>query len=221
MKSTILTAAVVLCALAASPAHADPGSITLLLVGGAEADTISISLSPDGRTYVIDSVAPLEVGGTVCWHPTARENQLNCEAAAISSFEVNAGEGDDTVQLSGDVTVPATLRGEGGDDTLAGGAAADLLLGGVGVDRLAGNGGDDVLEGAGGHDVLRGDGGGDRLLGGGGPDLLYGGPGTDILNAGPGLDGLYGGPGNDMLIGSARDSFFGGPGRDTVNGVPR
>ena len=33
---------------------------------------IRIWLTPDGRTYVIDSIVPLEVGGTVCEHPGER-----------------------------------------------------------------------------------------------------------------------------------------------------
>lgn len=43
----------------------------------------------------------------------------------------------------------ATIRGTGGDDTLAGGAGANSILGGGGNDLLLADGGDTLLGGAG------------------------------------------------------------------------
>jgi len=181
MKRTILTAITVLVALAATPAHAAEAPLTMLLAGGTEADTIEIGLSADGRSYLIDSVVPLEVGGTVCVHPEAHPNELVCEAARIGGFEVNAGGGDDSIVVAATVPIAVTLRGGPGDDRLVGGAGADKLIGGVG---------DDLLTGRSGNDSLFGGPGDDRLLGGPGNDLLHGDSGEDILLGGAGRNHL-------------------------------
>lgn len=181
MKRMILIAIAVLAAQAAMVAHAAEPPLTVLLAGGEEANVITISLSPDGRTYTIDSVVQLEVGGNVCWHPDGQENELVCEAASIGGFEVNAGGGDDSVTVAANVPIPVTLRGGPGQDRLVGGAGADKLVGGTG---------DDVLIGRAGADSLFGGPGDDRLVGCAGNDLLRGGPGEDTLLGGSGQNEL-------------------------------
>ena len=181
MKRAILTAMTVLVACAAVTAHAAEARFTVLLAGGSEANMISIALSPDGRTYAIDSVVPLEVGGSVCWHPEEQPNELVCEAASIGGFEVNAGAGDDSVTLAREVPIPVTLRGGPGQDRLVGGGAGDKLVGGSG---------DDVLIGRAGADSLFGGPGDDRLSGGSGNDLLRGDSGEDVLSGGSGQNSL-------------------------------
>lgn len=179
MKKAILTALAVIAALAATPAWAEPGPLTLLLAGGREDNFIRISLSADGRNYVIQSRVPLEVGGDICTHPEERPTELLCEAPAIAGFEVNAGGGNDKVVLASDIPIPATLRGGSGDDRLIGGGVSDKIVGGSGNDILIGRRGDDWL------------------LGGSGEDRLFGGPGNDQLRGGPGADTLVGGPGQN------------------------
>lgn len=184
MKRAILTATIALVAWAtvAAPAPAASPLLTVLLAGDSEANTITIALSADGRTYVIDSVVPLEVGGSVCWHPESQANELVCEATAIGGFEVNAGAGDDLVVVSPAVSIPVTLRGGPGDDALRGGSGADKLVGGPGNDSLFGRAGND------------------SLFGGPGEDRLYGGGGDDLLRGDSGVDTLLGGPGRNALI---------------------
>jgi Ca2+-binding RTX toxin-like protein len=181
MKKAILIVMALLAAQTVPLAHAEPATWNILLSGGPEANSIQIRLSPDGRDYVIDSVVTLEVGGTVCSHPGGTSNQLVCEAAAVSGFEVNAGAGDDNVGLSPEVPVPVTMRGGPGDDRLAGGAGADKLIGGAG---------DDVLLGRAGNDSIFGGPGRDRLLGGRGDDLIRGGPGRDVVVVGSGRNNI-------------------------------
>lgn len=182
MKRAILTAMTVLVAWSAATAHAAEPPLNVLLAGGAEENRISIGVSADGRTYVIDSIVPLEVGGEVCWHPDAQENVLECEAPAIGGFEVNAGGGDDFVSVDPRVKIPVTLRGGPGNDHLSGGGAADKLIGGTGDDILSGHGGND------------------SLFGGPGDDLLLGGSGDDLLRGGAGVDRLYGQSGRNEEI---------------------
>jgi Ca2+-binding RTX toxin-like protein len=178
MKKAILTAMTVLVAWAAATAHAAEPSLTVLLAGGSEANTISIKLSPDGRTYVIDTLGqPLEVGGSVCWHPEDQPSELLCEAAPIGGFEVNAGGGDDSVIVAAAVPIAVTLRGGPGNDRLVGGANSDKLVGGPG---------DDVLVGRAGKDSLFGGAANDRLVGGPDYDVLRGEGGEDILLGGAG-----------------------------------
>lgn len=167
-------------ALLAPAASATQQTYTVLLAGGEEANMIRIWLAPGGRQYVIDSVVPLEVGGTVCGHPEEKPTELVCDAPSIAGFEVNADGGDDRVGVANQVTVPVTMRGGAGDDTLLGGSGPDDLIGGAGNDRL---------------------------VGGRGNDLLFGGEGEDMLIAGPGRDVLRGGPGKDKLVqGQGADS---------------
>ena len=176
-KAILIAAAVLMAAWPATLAHAGEHSLTVLLAGGAEDSAIEIELSPDGRSYVINSIVSLEVGGDVCSHPPDVSNQLVCEAAPIGGFEVNAGTGDDKVTVAANITVPVTLRGGPGNDKLVGGGGADKLIGGSG---------DDFLIGQAGADSLYGGAGADHLWGGSGNDLLRGGPGEDVMVGGSG-----------------------------------
>jgi hypothetical protein len=181
MKRAILTAMTVLVAWAATTAPAAAPALTVLLAGGAEESQIGIALSPDGRSYVIDSLVPLEVGGNVCWHPDGLPTELLCEAKTIGGFEVNAGAGDDSVTVAREVAIPVTLRGGPGNDRLVGGAGADKLVAGPGDDTVIGRAGADSLFGGPGND---------RLIGGSGNDLLHGDPGEDALSGGSGANDL-------------------------------
>jgi RTX calcium-binding nonapeptide repeat (4 copies) len=186
MKKLLLISLALLALLAPSVAQAGEKTYTVLLAGGEEANSIRIWLSQDGREYVIDSVVPLEVGGTVCAHPEANPNELVCAAPSIAGFEVNAGGGDDRVAVAPEVVVPVTMRGGAGDDVLLGGSGPDKLIGGEGNDRLIGGRGNDFL------------------FGGEGNDVLIGGPGNDVLRGGYGEDTLRAGSGNDSVHQSLR-----------------
>lgn len=181
MKRVILTAMTVIAALAASSAHAEEQTYTVLITGGEERNILDIKLSEDGRAYVIDSTSPLEIGGGVCTHPEAVENRLLCQAISIAGFEVNAGGGNDSVIISPKIQIPVTLRGGPGDDRLYGGGGSDKLVGGEGDDTLIGRAGND------------------SLFGGPGNDSLYAGPGDDLLRGGPGGNEMVGGPGRNDI----------------------
>ena len=63
---------------------------------------------------------------------------------AVKRMTVNAGSGNDVVDLAA-LTFPATIYGGAGNDTLTGGSAADQIFGGAGDDKLFGRGGNDIL----------------------------------------------------------------------------
>ncbi|HVY97250.1 MAG TPA: calcium-binding protein [Solirubrobacterales bacterium] len=202
MKKLLATAAAAIAVAAfAAPAQATPG-VTVVLAGGEEADSISISLSSqDGHSFVIEAAGSLEVGGSVCTHPEGMPNQLVCDSTKVSSFEVNAGGGDDAVTIGRTIGIPVTLRGGPGNDRLSGGGS---VLG----DRLIGGPGDDVLSGMGGPDALYGGPGDDTLVGGQGDDRLCGGPGNDKLLGGSGNDTLRGEAGEDVLFDSLGENVL-------------
>lgn len=182
MKKLFLVAMLVFAAQ--MPAHASTGvsaPVNVLLAGGEASNKITIGLSTDGRYYVIDSIVPLEVGGTVCTNPPGIPTELLCQAPAVASFEFNANAGNDKIAIGRSVTIPVTVRGGPGNDQIVGGGGADRLLGGDGYDRLYGRGGNDIL------------------FGGPAPDTLSGGSGNDILRGGPGSDFLVPGSGVDSI----------------------
>ena len=180
MKRAILILLTLLAAQTATVAHAETTSYTVVLAGGAAQNSIHIWLSSDRHSYVIDSVVPLEVGGNVCENTPGMPTELTCKASLVAGFEVNGGESDDWVLVSGAIELPVTMRGGPGNDTLIGGSGPDKLIGGEGNDKVAGRGGSDLLYGGPGND---------ELLGGAGNDVLRGG-GTDVMNGGSGHNTL-------------------------------
>ncbi len=181
MKKAILILLAILAAQAGAFAHAAEPAYTVVLAGGAEQSMIRIWLTPDGRSYVIDSVAPLEVGGAVCENAPGNPNELICRAQIVAGFEINTGNGNDSITVAANVPAPVTMRGGPGADTLTGGDAADKLIGGDGNDQLFGRGGADLI------------------FGGDGNDTISGGPGKDLLRGGFGKDSFVGGSGPDNI----------------------
>ncbi len=128
-------------------------------------------------------------------------------------------DGNDTIIVDSNITLPTRLYGDAGNDVLVGGGGPDLLVGGDGNDQLDGRGGDDVLKGNSGDDILSGGDGNDELLGGGGADELNGNAGDDILRGGGGADVLNGGSGADIIHGNGgADTLDGGSGKDLLVG---
>ncbi|MEH2089414.1 hypothetical protein [Nostoc sp.] len=89
-----------------------------------------------------------------------------------------AGNGNDSISLSG-VVGNHYIDGGAGSDTLVGGSRADIIDGGSDDDNLLGSNGDDILFGSSGKDTLIGNTGNDYLQGDSGDDILTGGAGAD------------------------------------------
>ncbi|MEM7807225.1 MAG: calcium-binding protein [Planctomycetota bacterium] len=152
---------------------------------------------------------------------------------AVANVTVEASAGADLIDVDSAFTLPTTLRGGDGDDSLFGGAASDTLDGGLGNDRLGGRGGDDLLEGHEGDDTLLADTGNDRLVGDTGRDTAdYAGRSTDVAlsldnlandgSAGEfddldgSIDVLVTGTGNDTLTADGSVEMIAGAGDDTL-----
>ena len=112
----------------------------------------------------------------------------NFKTKGVKLIEVDAGAGNDKVQLGSKVRIAARILGEAGNDTILGGRGNDQLSGGLGDDELRGGAGNDALAGEAGTDDLFGDDGNDKLDGGDGNDALDGGGGQDIILGGKGKD---------------------------------
>ncbi len=138
----------------------------------------------------------------------------NFTVSQITSVDVEAGAGNDSVTIES--SMPATLgvsvQGGPGDDTVVGGPGNDTIGGGAGNDSLSGGPGDDSIKGGAGDDTLAGGKGNDTLFGSLGNDLLRGGLGDDSLNGGAGTNQLYGGQGNNTFycVNGTDDQIFAG-----------
>lgn len=99
----------------------------------------------------------------------------------VRSLQVRLGGGNDT--FLNNTSLPSSVRGGEGHDTIYGGSDEDTLYG------------------EGGNDVLTGNDGDDRLYGGDGLDYLYGSDGDDYLDGGYDgkIDALYGGADRDTF----------------------
>ena len=159
--------------------------------------------------------------------------------ARVTGVEtINAGAGDDIVNLSsgtyayGDVTV----NGGDGEDILWTGAGNDTLDGGAGHDHLHGGAGDDTLHFSGNEDIYDGGAGADTLvLRAGGDNVTFDGANlasVETINGGDGDDtvmldhaaaygdiSVNGGAGDDYVYSNAgNDTLSGGDGGDTLYG---
>ena len=141
----------------------------------------------------------------------------------FNAYELNLGEGTNTVNLSGDcgdvLTGPATVNSGSGPDVLTAGSQAVTFNAGGGNDSVYASPGNDVLHGGEGNDRLFGADGADQVLGEGGGDEANGGAGNDLVDGGTGDDGLEHcsnciGSGNDPGVGA--DTYAGGPGTDKL-----
>jgi Ca2+-binding RTX toxin-like protein len=148
--------------------------------------------------------------------PGPTPNSPPIAVPGISKVVVNAGWGDDVLNVDTTVTIPIEARGQHGDDSLVGGMNNDTLYGG---DSNSSNDfGDDTLVGRDGNDTLRA-----AYVGNG---HINAGNGNDTIVAGNGRDSVYAGDGNDVIWGDdvtelenegAADTLNGEGGNDTIH----
>ncbi|MCW3039188.1 MAG: putative secreted calcium-binding protein [Solirubrobacterales bacterium] len=183
-------------------------------------------------------------GGRVVVTLGPQDDVVRTVGVVPATLVVNAGAGNDRVQLSG-CRGGTELHGGPGADELTETLCRGMILldGGTGDDTLSGAPfdeptekmfqGNDRFVGGAGDDVLKerllssrpadmdGGSGDDVILGGAANDLLRGGAGNDTLRGGKGNDRIFGGPGADRLDGGpGRDRLAGGGGEDRYTGGP-
>ncbi|MDX2483440.1 MAG: calcium-binding protein [Pseudodonghicola sp.] len=168
-----------------------------LVSGGADDDTVILSLLTAGITLIDDVVG---VPGARVARITEVERligtQHNDRIQLSGSLEtIDGGEGDDTIDASGlKYSHSTSLAGGRGSDTITGSFRDDFLIDG---DRLTPptlnrlHYESDFLNGGRGHDTLVSLSGDDVVRGGGGSDSFYSLSGDDRLVGGSGNDDFY------------------------------
>jgi hemolysin type calcium-binding protein len=129
----------------------------------------------------------------------------------LRAIEVKMGSGNDAVRVddtNGAFTdsIPTTIAGGAGDDSLIGGAGAETFLGGDGNDTIDGGKGNDTAYLGDGNDVFSWD-------PGEGSDVIDGQAGSDrmLFNGGAGADTVT------MTANFGRLTFFRNPGNVTMD----
>ena len=157
-----------------------------------------------------DVVTVDQSGGTL----TVTENgtPYAFTTTGISQITCNTGYGDDSIVVGQEVTIPCSLGGGNGNDTIIGGGGNDTLAGGLGNDSLDGGGGVNTATYVNRFNPL-------FITNDGLPDsgdAFYG--EADIIN--PDIQNLTGGNGADSIVSvTANSSVNGGGGNDTLSGL--
>lgn len=210
-------------ALDASSATAAVSNGVLEVTATAEGERIGVGLS--GSDLVVNDNASM-IGSFA--------------KAGLKGIHILDDGGDDTLRVSSSVTLQATLRASGGDDSLAGGGGDNLLVGGGGDNSvLRGGGGTSELIPGKAAVATSSGGDHDTLIGGTGfsvadftrrTDPLYlsndGNPDSGDKAQGQGIEimpdvsGIFGGQGNSTVIGTtAGQVLSGGDGNNLIVGA--
>ncbi len=137
--------------------------------------------------------------------------------SAVTSIVINGGTGADNIYADTAITVPVTINGNGGNDTVRGGGGANTILLGDGNAFVLTRGTASYVKTGNGNVTLQGSTGNDTLIGGNGSNYIDGGPGNDSLTTGNGNSTLMGEAGNDTLVaGNGTDVLNGGLGNDSL-----
>jgi hypothetical protein len=193
-------------------------------------------LTVDAPTSVGVNISVEPVNSTTTLTANSGDGHLLTVAkSAVTSVVMNGGTGADFMYVDTAVTVPVTINGGGGNDTIRGGGGLNTIYAasgnvlvmtrgtasyvkvGNGNATLDGGAGNDTLIAGNGNDSLDGGAGNDSITTGNGNDTLIGETGNDTLTAGNGTDVLNGGLGNDSIItGTGSDTVYPNYGTNTV-----
>jgi large repetitive protein len=212
------TAAVAPAALRLTPSDALPtGTVAngiLTIVGTSNSD--SISVTSDGTQLTVNANS-VELG--------------SFPLSGLSGVAIAGGAGADTLSVDESVSLPTTIRGGGGDDSITGGGGDNVLVGGGGSDTLVGGGGTNLLIADKLLTYMNGGTGTDSLVGGSGfniADFAYRADNMTLANNGVSTGGeiiassvqaIWGGTGSDSITGTTPGDFLsGGAGADTIQG---
>lgn len=219
----------------------DSSSRSIEFGDGTASVTISDSQSPGDGISSVDrdgfgTAVPVLLGsGDLSLTTGFRDNIIqfqSVDAAFTGKVNVDAGDGNDFVDvtlLSSDNTIIAgkgndTVFSGSGNDTINGGMGFDSVFSGDGDDLVFGGGGRDTLKGGNGNDLINAQGGsGDFLTGGNGDDTLKGGGGTRDRIVEQGnvdftlTDGSLTGLGNDVIGGIDLAILTGGSGANRLD----
>ena len=92
------------------------------------------------------------------------EESAEFDVATIDAIQVFGSDAADYIDLTDLDSIPVSLTGGAGDDTIVGSPGDDVLEGGAGDDLIYGGAGDDLIEGGSGRDEIYAEDGDDLLL---------------------------------------------------------
>ena len=162
-----------------------------------DADRVSVGLDPNAAQFLV--AGPTARAGAGC-APDPRG--VVCPVTDVRAVVAEAGDGDDVLEVTPEVALPAGILGGPGNDTLTGGLRNDSINGQAGNDQVDARGGDDFAEGSDGDDVLMGGPGVNHLQ-----DL---GSGSDRFVCGSSLDVVLNRPVEGLLTAAERRDHFRG-----------
>ena len=231
--------------------YVDDNTFTLYVMAG-PGFANDIKVITEGEDHVVTDKAVTPIAGNGChveFVQAPSPNKIVCDGDKVKFLYVDLGDGYDHLGVRGTLfTVPTTLNGGPGNDTIEGGDGDDAINGGPGNDTMIGWWGDDQFSGGteidtvsygsmpysihadadGAHgddgalgleaDTIMGD--VEHIIGGKGDDILAGNEAPNLLVGGPGIDVLIGDAGDDVLLGEEGYDYLFGVDRDTLRPPP-
>lgn len=177
----------------------------------------------------VDHVQFEQVDATTVRVRTLLENgaSVNSEEliAGVTGRVIAAGQADnDTLDAAALATIPATLDGGAGNNTLYGGQAGDVLIGGSnggegqqGNNTIIAGGGSNTIYGNAEHGYASSTGGNNLIVGGAGSDTIYGAYATVTKLDGTASNGAEGGQ-NLIVGGGGADTIYAAQQADGAEG---
>jgi Ca2+-binding RTX toxin-like protein len=202
---------------------------TLTVVGQHISTVDEISVSEESGNIVVREGTTGDSARTTSHFPAAAVTTIDINAGdgpdrvymsvEFKKGHINAGEGDDRVYLNNRLASAErfVVWGQGGNDVIFGSPSSENLYGGTGNDFILGQAGDDAIYADSGNDSLYGETGNDQIYGQVGNDRVDGGDGHDILHGSSGNDSIYGGSGNDRITDDyGQNRLYGDAGDDII-----
>jgi Ca2+-binding RTX toxin-like protein len=145
---------------------------------------------------------------------TSGNDRIVVGSTLFTSYSIDAGQGDNTVQVSsGNATI---IAGGGNNSFVVGSAHATIVAGGGANTVAAGSGGLFATFGSGANSIVAA-GGNNSIVVGNGGNLIELGNGTDTIRAGNGSSTISTGGGHDILrFGNGNNSISSGAGNDMM-----
>jgi subtilisin family serine protease len=145
--------------------------------------TITVNGDENGAATADTILVRVDPGNSANFQVLVNGNIRAARAiAGTTRIDLNSLGGSDGITVASTLSIPLSITGGGGSDTITGGAGNDTIDGGSNSDSIVGYLGDDSLIGGPGNDTLIGQSGNDTMNGGSGADFLGGGNGSDWVN---------------------------------------